>query len=249
VQPREGGSIGARPVRPARFWYWVAGAAGVAAVVWFALGLFLGFRSLGERVEGFQRVPIPGRAEVGFAEPGGYTLYFEGLGAADEQATIPSFDVSLTSVDGQEVPIRPYSGSATYGIAGHSGRAVGTFRIEEPGNFLLQTDGEPQGVEASLAVGPGIGPTVARAVLVPIAGAMVLFLAGAILAVVVAVRRSRAGRPPPAPAAPAMTTVGQATGPPGWFPDPGRRHELRYWDGHRWTEHVSDRGTQRVDPV
>jgi len=26
-------------------------------------------------VEGFQRVPIPGQAEVSFAEPGGYTVY------------------------------------------------------------------------------------------------------------------------------------------------------------------------------
>jgi hypothetical protein len=35
----------------------------------------------------------------------------------------------------------------------------------------------------------------------------------------------------------------------GWFADPGRRHELRYWDGQRWTEHVSDRGTQGVDAM
>lgn len=27
---------------------------------------------------------------------------------------------------------------------------------------------------------------------------------------------------------------------PRWAPDPFRRHELRYWDGQRWTEHVSD---------
>jgi hypothetical protein len=35
----------------------------------------------------------------------------------------------------------------------------------------------------------------------------------------------------------------------GWFPDPGAAHELRYWDGARWTEHVSDSGTQAVDPL
>ncbi len=28
-------------------------------------------------------------------------------------------------------------------------------------------------------------------------------------------------------------------GPPGWFPDPGGRPNLRYWDGARWTEHTS----------
>ncbi len=34
-----------------------------------------------------------------------------------------------------------------------------------------------------------------------------------------------------------------------WYPDPTRRHELRYWDGERWTEHVSDSGTTATDPV
>ncbi len=34
-----------------------------------------------------------------------------------------------------------------------------------------------------------------------------------------------------------------------WYPDPTRRHELRYWDGGQWTEHVSDRGSTAIDPV
>ncbi len=34
---------------------------------------------------------------------------------------------------------------------------------------------------------------------------------------------------------------------PGWFNDPQRRHELRYYDGTLWTEHVSDDGVQAVD--
>jgi len=36
--------------------------------------------------------------------------------------------------------------------------------------------------------------------------------------------------------------------PPGWFADPLRRHEFRYWDGATWTEHVSDAGRGSVDP-
>ena len=242
-------AMGARPIRPARFWYWVAGAAVVAAVLWFAFSLFLGFQSLNRQVEGFQRVPIPGQAEVSFDEPGGYTLYFEGLGASDEQVSIPSFNVSLTSVGGEGVSIRDYGGSATYDFAGHSGRALGTFRIEEPGRFLLQTEGEPGGVEANVAVGPSVGPAIFRTVILAIAGALVPVLAGAVLAAVVAVRRSRARRHLPAPATQPVATWGQATGPAGWFADPGRRHELRYWDGQRWTEHVSDHGVQGADPL
>lgn len=33
-----------------------------------------------------------------------------------------------------------------------------------------------------------------------------------------------------------------------WYPDPLGRHELRYWDGTQWTEHVSSHGRQAVDP-
>lgn len=35
---------------------------------------------------------------------------------------------------------------------------------------------------------------------------------------------------------------------PDWYPDPFGRHEHRYWDGTRWTEHVSSHGRQSVDP-
>lgn len=34
-----------------------------------------------------------------------------------------------------------------------------------------------------------------------------------------------------------------------WLADPTRRHQLRYWDGTRWTEHVSDQGNTSLDPV
>src|SRR6478672_13927917 len=33
----------------------------------------------------------------------------------------------------------------------------------------------------------------------------------------------------------------------GWQADPTHRHELRYWNGVGWTEHVSDGGTQTTD--
>ena len=36
--------------------------------------------------------------------------------------------------------------------------------------------------------------------------------------------------------------------PANWYPDPFGRHELRYWDGAQWTEHVSSHGRQSVDP-
>lgn len=35
----------------------------------------------------------------------------------------------------------------------------------------------------------------------------------------------------------------------GWYPDPMRRHELRYWTPAGWSEHVSDGGRSGVDPI
>lgn len=34
-----------------------------------------------------------------------------------------------------------------------------------------------------------------------------------------------------------------------WLADPSGAHELRYWDGRGWTEHVSDSGTTAQDPL
>ena len=37
--------------------------------------------------------------------------------------------------------------------------------------------------------------------------------------------------------------------PPAWHPDPTGRHDHRWWDGTRWTEHVADAGVAGVDPL
>ncbi|MDA2944051.1 MAG: DUF2510 domain-containing protein [Actinomycetota bacterium] len=51
----------------------------------------------------------------------------------------------------------------------------------------------------------------------------------------------------PAPA-PTPAPASAAAAPAGWYADPSGRFELRYWDGGRWTEHVSRRGQQFTDP-
>lgn len=37
--------------------------------------------------------------------------------------------------------------------------------------------------------------------------------------------------------------------PAAWHPDPTGRHELRYWDGSSWTDHVADNGEVGNDPL
>jgi hypothetical protein len=34
-----------------------------------------------------------------------------------------------------------------------------------------------------------------------------------------------------------------------WQPDPSGRHQHRYWDGSRWTDHVADNGVTGIDPL
>jgi uncharacterized protein YxjI len=45
------------------------------------------------------------------------------------------------------------------------------------------------------------------------------------------------------------TIVPMSTTPANWYPDPMKRHELRYWDGSAWTEHVSTNGITGTDPL
>jgi hypothetical protein len=36
---------------------------------------------------------------------------------------------------------------------------------------------------------------------------------------------------------------------PNWYPDPTRRHRLRYFDGTAWTDHVADEDAAAHDPL
>jgi hypothetical protein len=49
---------------------------------------------------------------------------------------------------------------------------------------------------------------------------------------------------PAVPPTPPPTTI-QA----GWHRDPTGRHEVRWWDGQRWTEHVATQGQPSTDPI
>jgi hypothetical protein len=122
----------------------------------------------------------------------------------------------------------------------YPGRAVGTVQVGQAGSYLLRTEGAPQVVPAHVAVGEEVGSNLGlRAI--PIV--LLLLFGGQSWRWS---SRSAASRhagdrrrwPPRA----------QGALPASWLADPGMRHELRYWDGQRWTEHVSDRGTRRRPP-
>jgi|SRR6478609_2138097 len=55
--------------------------------------------------------------------------------------------------------------------------------------------------------------------------------------------------PSAAPTAAAAAPPAPAAAQGGWHPDPSGRHEQRYHDGTRWTEHVSTAGVAGTDPT
>lgn len=60
-------------------------------------------------------------------------------------------------------------------------------------------------------------------------------------------RDAPAPPPPMGPAFGAAVPAGPAT-PPGWYADPAGRFWWRWWDGGRWTAHVSHDGAAVYDP-
>ena len=72
---------------------------------------------------------------------------------------------------------------------------MGTFNIDAPGRFILQTESEVDGVsQATGAVGRSVGWAIVRTVVFALVEAPVLIVGGAALAVVVAIRRHWAQR-------------------------------------------------------
>jgi hypothetical protein len=113
------------------------------------------------------------------------------LAAGDETVEIPSFRLSVAPVGGgQELTVRPYEGSSLYTSGSYSGRAVGTVQVDQPGRYLLRTEGEPQVVQAHVAVGEEIGSNLDLRAIPPRAAGAVR---GVVLAVVAS--RSAASRP------------------------------------------------------
>lgn len=46
-----------------------------------------------------------------------------------------------------------------------------------------------------------------------------------------------------------MGEFDEPDGPGRWATDPTGRHELRWWSGTRWTDHVADAGDTATDPL
>ena len=187
---------------PSRAWYWVGGAVVALGLAVAALLLVGGVLAFLDRIDDFQRVPLGRESTVVFERAGGYTLYYERRFSSDEG--VPDFDVALVSADGGDpVRLSEYDSNVKYDVRRHHGRALYSFRITDPGRYVLRVgspDGHAGGASGEVvAVGRGLGlglpVRIVAAVLVGLLG----FAGGAVIIIVTAVKRhaARTRRPPP----------------------------------------------------
>jgi hypothetical protein len=204
-------AVPAPAVRPGTGRFWLAGALVVAGIVgavvilvWVAVGY-------ATAIDDFDRIPVPGEEVVEVRDAGGYTLYVEAPGAVDRGIPLVPMEI-VPATGGEPLELRRYSARVTYTSGSREGIAVWSVQIPEPGRYRITTGGEPglTNVAFGRGLGRGLAGRIAAAVLVGGLGVT----AGAVLAIVTGVQRSRsrkamlatgAGWPQAAPPAPWST--------------------------------------------
>jgi hypothetical protein len=174
--------------RPSPAGYWVGAAlilAGVlGAVAWFAVGMV----RFSHSVDGLGRVSVPGSAVLALEE-GRQSVYYEGPGGED--ADVPPLRLRVAPAGGgAPLDVGPHSGSVSYSMSGHAGRSVAGFGVPRDGRYRVSVDGPEVG--AQIAVGPGLGGRIVRAIVGGFAILLLGGIGGSGLIVLTSVRRARA---------------------------------------------------------
>ena len=203
------------PIHPSRRWYWVAAGIIAGGVICLAFAV-AGFFSLNRQIADFQRIPVPGQADVTFTRPGGYVLYVEGPGQCCSfnvggGTSAPfanwSMEGALQPVNGgPQVSLSTWRGiTESYSAAGHQGQAAMYFTIDQPGRYVLAARNAAPRSITDVAVGRGIGQGILVPIVLIVAGSLAA-LAGLVTGTVTALRRRGARRMMPVP--PVMAPMG-----------------------------------------
>jgi hypothetical protein len=223
-------AAGIRRIRPSRLWYVVASILLAGAVTCLVLGVVSLF-DLNRQIRDFQRVSVPGQAQVTFSHPGEYVLYIEGPGhccsfdTSGGQAPFArwSMKVAMHSAGGGPlVSISTWRGATdSYAVTGHQGQTAMYFTIRHAGEYVLSAgDVTPQSI-ADLAVGRRIGGLLIPIALI-LAAIFALGPAGLIVGGVTAFRR-RCHRDRPLPPWDALPVLAPEPAVTDWgqMPTPG----------------------------
>jgi hypothetical protein len=184
-----------------------------AAFLWGAVGI----HTTGDRVDGFDRLAIPGIVTVSVTDPGTMVVYHESAAEVaryveptangrpatrwdpgtrtvvsvpyvGDNPTWEQLGLQVTGPGGAAVPVATYRSSARYDVEpGRAGRAVATFQATTAGPYRVSAARASE-AGATLAVGHDI----ARSLVVTRLGATVLGLVTVLVAVPLAVATYRA---------------------------------------------------------
>jgi hypothetical protein len=198
--------------RPSAAGYWIAAVVAVlgltAAFLWGATGI----SATQDRVDGFDRLAVPGATTVSVTAPGTMVVYHESAAEVARYAeptatgrpvtrwdpatrtiitvrypsdapTWQQLGLSVTGPGGVAVPVATYRSSARYDLEpGRAGRAVATFEATTAGPYRVSAARATE-AGATLAVGRDI----ARGVVLTRLGAVILGLVTVLTAVPLAV--------------------------------------------------------------
>jgi hypothetical protein len=203
--------------RPSTAGYWVAAVVAVlgltAAFLWGAVGI----STTQDRVDGFDRLAVPGATTVSAPEPGTMVVYHESAAevarytdptangrpatrwdpatrtiitvrSPSDAPTWQQLGLSVTGPGGAPVPVATYRSSARYDLEpGRAGRAVATFEATTAGPYRVSAVRATE-AGATLAVGQDI----ARSLVLTTLGATILALVTVLTAVPLAIVTYRA---------------------------------------------------------
>jgi hypothetical protein len=207
-------------VRPSGWWFLAA--AGIALAGWVAGAVIIVSTIVGwqDRIDGFDRVAVPGTMRVELRDTGGYSIYYEFLGVGedgdfgdptDDPAVRYAPDVTVQGPSGEPVPLAPYDSAVTYDTVEHSGQGLYTFEATEPGTYVVEVRGEPAFSDSTIAVGRGVGAGVAGGVVGGVLLGLLVTIAAGVAAIAIGVGRYRSRRR-------LLSTYPPTYGPPGYGP-------------------------------